>query len=77
MNSINSFLIRKGKEPRPWHYWICKKKKGALSKTMADLRTRKREYKRLGDKSREKAMKLLLNSGYGVFKYPSFDYLLP
>src|SRR5207253_6372701 len=54
--------------PRPWgSYWICKKQSGKLSKIMENLLKRKEEYKTEGLTLKEKAIKLLMNSGYGTF----------
>jgi DNA polymerase elongation subunit (family B) len=44
---------------------------------MADLIKRKRAYKKSGQTLKEKALKILVNSGYGCFKQAYFDYLDP
>jgi DNA polymerase elongation subunit (family B) len=74
MQSINDYLTSK---KRPWHYWICQKRRGKLSDVMADLIKRKKEYKRSGQKLKEKAIKILMNSGYGCFGNAYFDYQDP
>ena len=60
---------------RPWDcYWICKKCTGKLSAIMHDLMEKKALYKAQGSTLKEKAIKLLMNSGYGVFGSRSFYY---
>jgi DNA polymerase elongation subunit (family B) len=64
--------------PRPWGtYWICRKQCGKLSEIMADLLRRKEQYKTLGLTLKEKALKLLMNSGYGTFGQVYFKYYDP
>jgi DNA polymerase family B len=70
MDLINAKL----NEPRPWHYWICRKKRGILSNIMHDLVARKEEYKYSGQKLNEKAVKLFANSCYGTFGQIYFKY---
>jgi DNA polymerase elongation subunit (family B) len=82
MGSINAHVMdkknkAKKQEPRPWHYWICRKQRGQLSEVMADLIKRKIAYKKLGETLKEKALKILMNSGYGCFKQAYFDYQDP
>ena len=73
MELINSDLIKDGYEPRPWHYWICRKRRGILSSVMENLIRKKSEYKKEG-LSKEKAVKLFANSGYGTFGQVHFEY---
>lgn len=70
MDMINTKL----KEPRPWHYWICRKRRGILSDIMHDLIARKEQYKQSGQKLNEKAVKLFANSCYGTFGQIYFKY---
>ena len=82
MDSINAHVMDKNneakkQEPRPWHYWICQKGRGKLSDVMADLIKRKIEYKKSGQTLKEKALKILMNSGYGCFKQAYFEYQDP
>ena len=44
---------------------------------MADLIKRKKKYKKLGQTLKEKALKILMNSGYGSFKQAYFHYQDP
>ncbi len=60
---------------RPWDiYWICKKRTGKLSSIMHNLMEKKGLDKAQGSILKEKAIKLLMNSGYGVFGSRSFYY---
>ena len=74
---INTRLMKdKNKSNRPPvpYYWICQKKKGKLAKIMLDLYNKKMECKREGNSLKEKAIKLLANSGYGAFGEPHFEF---
>jgi DNA polymerase elongation subunit (family B) len=82
MLNINNYLTGKdskarNKESRSKHYWICQKRRGQLSVVMADLIKQKIEYKIQGQKLKEKAIKILMNSGYGCFGSPYFLYQDP
>jgi DNA polymerase elongation subunit (family B) len=79
MKLINDYIMdpenkARKQEKRPWHYWICQKQPGQLSEVMANLLAKKREYKISGQRLKEKATKILMNSGYGVFGSAYFDY---
>ncbi|MGB6531862.1 MAG: DNA polymerase domain-containing protein [Candidatus Nitrosopolaris sp.] len=74
MDDINQRLTNEGKEPRPWYYWICKIKTGKFGEIMKDLIAKKMEFKRQKLKLKEKAIKLLINSGYGTFGNPYFPF---
>ena len=37
MNDINQRLTNEGKEPRPWYYWICKRRTGKLGEIMNEV----------------------------------------
>ena len=56
------------------HYWICRKKRGKFAEIMLDLYNKKMECKREGNSLKEKAIKLLANSGYGAFGEPHFEF---
>ncbi len=72
---VMRLIIEELQEPRrPWErYWICTKQRGKLSDIMHDLMEKKRQYKSKS-KLKEKAIKLLMNSGYGVFGSRAFTY---
>ncbi len=74
MELINNDLMAIGHEPRPWHYWICRKRRGIFSSIMEDLYQKKCEYKKEGLVLEEKAVKLFANSGYGTFGQVYFEY---
>jgi len=82
MNDINDYLVEEDskarkKEPRPWHYWICQKKRGLFAEVMKDLVERKIQYKESALKLKEKSVKILANSGYGCFGNGYFHYQDP
>ena len=79
MKLINDYVMdpenkARKQEKRPWHYWICQKQPGQLSEVMENLLAKKRDYKLSGQKLKEKATKILMNSGYGVFASAYFKY---
>jgi hypothetical protein len=67
-DSIMRLVNLELKKPRPWNYWICPNR-GILSDVMKNLVAEKQEYKRQSNKKMEKAIKLLMNSGFGILKY--------
>ena len=67
----------KKQEPRPWHYWICQNRRGQLAEVMKDLVERKIRNKEAGLKLKERAVKILANSGYGCFGNAYFEYQDP
>jgi DNA polymerase elongation subunit (family B) len=74
MRDINEYL---GDAKRPWQYWICQKKRGQFAQVMKDLVECKIQYKEAGLKLKEKAVKILANSGYGCFGNAYFEYQDP
>ena len=79
MQLINDYAMdpknkAKKQEPRPWHYWICRKNRGQLYEVMKNLMELKRQDKKSGQKLKEKATKILMNSGYGCFGNAYFEY---
>ena len=74
MKMINDDLTAEGYEPRPWHYWTCRRRRGILSQIMDDLCRKKNEYKERGLTLEEKAVKLFANSGYGIFGQVHFEF---
>jgi DNA replicative helicase MCM subunit Mcm2 (Cdc46/Mcm family) len=74
MKMINDDLVAEGYERRPWHYRICRLRRGILSQIMDDLYQKKNEYKKRGLTLEEKAVKLFANSGYGVFGQVHFEF---
>lgn len=67
-DEIMQYVNKELKEPRPWHYWICPET-GILGQIMKDIILKKQEYKAQKKKKAEKALKLFMNSGYGVMSY--------
>jgi DNA polymerase elongation subunit (family B) len=68
MNDINSYLAQgdnkaKTKKLRPWHYCICQKKRGQIEQVIKNLVECKIQYKEAGLKLKEKAVKILANTG--------------
>ncbi len=74
MKQINDDLVADGYQARPWHYWICKRRRGIFSNIMGTLYQKKAEYKKQGRILEEKAVKLFANSGYGTFGQVNFEF---
>jgi hypothetical protein len=64
----------KGWEPRKWIYHICLNQRGIFTQIMDYLFKKKSDYKKQGLLLETNAVKLLANSGYGVFGYSNFKH---
>lgn len=73
MNDINNIRIMKGLPARSFHYWICRKKRGRLADIFHTLIKLKKYFK---DRNinLEKAVKLVMNSGYGILASVYFEF---
>ena len=74
MDSINEGLQRKIKskevyesEKRSERYWICQKNRGAIPTVLAKFKQERDHYRVLGDESMSQALKVMMNSIYGLF----------
>lgn len=55
-------------------YWICKLKEGAFSKKLKLFKEERIKQKKSGNRVKQLALKILINSGYGVFGSDFFKY---
>jgi DNA polymerase elongation subunit (family B) len=74
MDSINEGLKRKIKskeayqlERRSERYWICLKNRGAIPTILAKFKQERDHYRILGDEPMSQALKVMMNSIYGLF----------
>ena len=74
MDSINEGLRNKIKskevyesEKRSERYWICLKNRGAIPMTLAKFKQERDRYRVLGDEPMSQALKVMMNSIYGLF----------
>jgi DNA polymerase I len=74
MDSINEGLRNKIKskeayesEKRSERYWICLKNKGAIPMMLAKFKQERDRYRVLGDEPMSQALKVMMNSIYGLF----------
>jgi hypothetical protein len=74
MRDINIILISKKIEERGFHYWICRKHRGRLADIFHKLIQLKKYFKEHKMTVEEKAVKLVMNSGYGVLASTSFKF---
>lgn len=59
-------------------YWICQENEGAFPKKLRIFREERLKQKRLGDNNtKQLALKILINGGYGVFGNRFFKYYDP
>jgi len=55
-------------------YWVCQRKKGLFAKILQELTEQRIKYKNTGLEVESQAIKVIINSGYGVFGHPYFKY---
>jgi DNA polymerase, archaea type len=55
-------------------YWICKQNEGAFPKKLRQFKEERMTQKRLGNEIKQLGLKILINSGYGLFGSPAFKY---
>src|SRR5215472_866933 len=51
----------------PERYWICQRNKGAIPTTLAKFKQERDRYGTLGDEPMSQALKVMMNSIYGLF----------
>ena len=74
LQEINEDLLREKKIEKPREYWICRHTNGTFSELQQVFRDIRLYYKKKKDKSKADALKILINSGYGVFGNEYFEY---
>jgi DNA polymerase elongation subunit (family B) len=74
LQEINENLLKEKKIENPREYWICRHTKGIFSELQNEFRDIRLYYKKKKDKSKADALKILINSGYGVFGNEYFEY---
>jgi DNA polymerase elongation subunit (family B) len=57
--------------------WICKRKIGAFPTKLKVFKAERLKQKDLGNKSKQHALKILINGGYGVFGSGDYSYYDP
>jgi DNA polymerase elongation subunit (family B) len=74
MDGVNKTLRNKIKsndvyesEKRSERYWICESNKGAVPTTLAKFKQERDHYRGLGDEPMSQALKVMMNSIYGLF----------
>ena len=70
---INEDLLNEQKIEKPRDYWICRKTKGIFAELQEEFRDIRLYYKKI-DRPNADALKILMNSGYGVFGNEYFKY---
>jgi DNA polymerase elongation subunit (family B) len=55
-------------------YWICKQREGAFPKKLRQFKKERVRQKQLGNEVKQLGLKILINSGYGLFGNPVFKY---
>jgi DNA polymerase elongation subunit (family B) len=74
MDCVNNTLRNKIKsndvyesEKRSERYWICESNKGGVPTTLAKFKQERDHYRSLGNESMSQALKVMMNSIYGLF----------
>lgn len=57
--------------------WICKLKEGAFPKKLKVFKTERLKQKKLGNSSKQLALKILINGAYGCFGFGRYAYYDP
>jgi DNA polymerase I len=57
--------------------WICRQKEGAFPKKLKVFKAERLKQKRLGNNSKQLALKILINGAYGCFGFPGYAYYDP
>jgi DNA polymerase elongation subunit (family B) len=57
--------------------WICKRKEGAFPKKLKIFKAERLKQKKLGNNSKQLALKILINGAYGCFGFAGFAYYEP
>jgi DNA polymerase, archaea type len=70
---FNSDLSRKDKK----EYWICNKTEGIFPQKLRRFKEERIRQKEMGNRVKQMALKILINSGYGVFGSKFFKYYDP
>jgi DNA polymerase elongation subunit (family B) len=55
-------------------YWICRKVKGIFTELMENFTSERLRQQKIGNETQSQGLKILINSGYGVFGYRFFKY---
>lgn len=58
-------------------YWVCRQKEGAFPKKLEIFKEERLKQKKLGNRVKQLALKVLINGGYGVFGSQYFKYYDP
>ena len=74
LEEINKDLLIEQKIDQPRDYWICRHTNGTFSELQQEFRDIRLYYKKKKDNSKADALKILINSGYGVFGNEYFEY---
>jgi DNA polymerase elongation subunit (family B) len=57
--------------------WICRQKEGAFPKKLKVFKEERLRQKKLGNNSKQLALKILINGAYGCFGFPGYAYYDP
>lgn len=58
-------------------YWICRRNEGAFPTKLKTFKEERVRQKKLGNRVKQLALKILINGGYGVFGSQYFEYYDP
>jgi DNA polymerase elongation subunit (family B) len=75
--TIDSEFLKDCKFLRHDDCWICKRKIGAFPKKLKVFKAERLKQKKIGNNSKQLALKILINGAYGCFGFPGYAYYDP
>ena len=75
--TLDSKFLKDCKFIKQENCWICKQKEGAFPKKLKVFKEERLKQKKLGNNSKQLALKILINGAYGCFGFPAYAYYDP
>jgi DNA polymerase elongation subunit (family B) len=75
--TLDSEFVKDCKFIKQDNCWICKQRIGAFPKKLKIFRAERLRQKKLGNNSKQLALKILINGAYGCFGFDGFAYYDP
>jgi DNA polymerase, archaea type len=75
--TLGSEFLKDCKFIKRGDYWICRQKIGAFPKKLKLFKAERLKQKKLGNNSKQLALKILINGAYGCFGFTGYPYYDP
>ena len=75
--TLDSEFLKDCKFIKQGNCWICKQNEGAFPKKLKKFKAERLQQKKLGNNSKQLALKILINGAYGRFGFPGYAYYDP